>query len=112
PPSLHDALPICVTFERQRRREGLMLVRTVTYRGFVLDRDVEPLPNPFPTELAGAARAALVEALLGGGTPHPDQARIRRALERFGLYWRRSGGPLPHASTESVAGSPGAHPHP
>src|SRR5206468_12562802 len=35
-----------VTFERQRRREGLMLVRTVTYRGFVLDRDVEPLPNP------------------------------------------------------------------
>ena len=92
-----------VTFERQRRREGLMLVRTVTYCGFVLDRDVEPLPNPFPTELAGAARAALVEALLGGGTPHPDQARIRRALERFGVYWRRSGGRLSQASTESVA---------
>src|SRR5881296_2516318 len=28
-----------VTFERQRRREGLMLVRTVTYRGFVLEGD-------------------------------------------------------------------------
>src|SRR5881296_876136 len=92
-----------VVFERQRRREGLMLVRTVTYRGFVLDRYVEPLPNPFPTELAGAARAALVEALLGGGTPHPDQARIRRALERFGLYWRRSGGRLQQAATERLA---------
>src|SRR5207244_7030458 len=49
------------------------------------------------------AWAALVEALLGGGTPHPDQARIRRALERFGFYWRRSSGRLAQASTESVA---------
>src|SRR5207244_12203117 len=70
---------------------------------FLLERDVEPLPSPFPAELAGAARAALVEALLGGGTPHPDQARIRRALERFGFYWRRSSGRLAQASTESVA---------
>src|SRR5437870_3299877 len=95
-----------VLFERQRRREGLMRVRTVSYFGFLLEREVEPLPSPFPAELAGAARAALVEALLGGGTPHPDQARIRRALERFGLYWRRSGGRLSQASTASVAARP------
>jgi ATP-dependent helicase HrpA len=91
-----------VTFERQRRREGLMMVRAVTYGGFLLERDVEPLPSPFPAELAEAARGALLEALLGGATPHPDQARVRRALERFGFYWRRSGGRLAEAATERL----------
>src|SRR5205085_1742141 len=66
-----------VVFERQRRREGLMAVRTVEYFGFVLERDVEPLATPFPGELADAARAALVQALLAGETPHPDQGRLR-----------------------------------
>jgi hypothetical protein len=92
-----------VVFERQRRHEGLMRVRTVNYFGFLLERDVEPLPSPFPPELADAARAALVEALLAGHTPHPDQARVRRALERLGFYWRRSGGRLTQAATEQVS---------
>src|SRR3989442_9866965 len=77
-----------------------MRVRTVGYFGFLLERDVEPLPSPFPPELADAARAALVEALLAGHTPHPDQARVRRALERLGFYWRRSGGRLTQGATE------------
>jgi ATP-dependent helicase HrpA len=91
-----------VTFERQRRREGLMVVRTVTYFGFLLEREVEPLKDPFPAELAAAARAALTEALLAGHTPHPDQGSLRRALERFGFYWRRSGGRLEAAASERV----------
>lgn len=91
-----------VTFERQRRREGLMVVRTVTYFGFLLEREVEPLKDPFPAELAAAARAALAEALLAGHTPHPDQGSVRRALERFGFYWRRSGGRLEAAASERV----------
>ncbi|HYK81633.1 MAG TPA: DEAD/DEAH box helicase [Gemmatimonadales bacterium] len=98
-----------VSFERQRRREGLMVVRTVTYFGFLLERDVEPLPSPFPAELAAAARAALVEALLAGHTPHPDQARVRRALERLGFYWRRSGGRLAEAASERLAARLAAH---
>src|SRR5437870_1262908 len=52
--------------------------------------------------VARPARAALVEALLAGHTPHPDQARVRRALERLGSYWRRSGGRLTQAATEHV----------
>jgi hypothetical protein len=91
-----------VVFERQRRREGLMVVRTVEYCGFVLEREVEPLRSPFPPELAAAARTALVQALLAGETPHPDQGRIRKALERFGFYWRRSGGRLAEAATERL----------
>ena len=93
-----------VVFEQRRRREGLLAVRTATYFGFVLERDVEPLPNPFPPELAAAARAALVEALLAGATPHPDQTRLRRALDRFDFYWRRSGGRLAAAAPERLAG--------
>jgi hypothetical protein len=91
-----------VAFERQRRREGLMRVRTVSYFGFLLEREAEPLPSPFPSELAEAARSALVDALLGGHTPHPDQARLRRALERLGFYWRRSGGRLAQASGDNA----------
>ena len=92
-----------VVFERQRRREGLMVVRTVEYFGFTLDREVEPLRSPFPAELADAARRALATALLAGETPHPDQGRVRRALERFGHYWRRSGGALAQADSEKTA---------
>jgi hypothetical protein len=95
--------PPAVVFERRRRREGLMVVRTVSYFGFVLDREAEPLPGVFPPELAAAARAALVRALLAGETSHPDQPRLRRALERFGFYWRRSGGRLPQARAEELA---------
>ena len=95
--------PPTVVFERQRRREGLMTVHTVSYFGFVLERDSEPLANPFPPELADAARGALVQALLAGETPHPDQGRIRQALDRFGFYWRRSGGRLAQAATDHVA---------
>jgi len=39
---------------------------------------------------------------VAGETPHPDQGRVRRALERFGFYWRRSGGRLTQASTDRV----------
>src|SRR5256886_355246 len=92
-----------VVFERQRRREGLMVVRTVEYFGFVLEQEVEPLRSPFPPDLAAAAPAALVQAPLAGETPHPDQGRIRKALERFGFYWRRSGGRLADAAGERLA---------
>src|SRR5207245_8633034 len=47
-------------FERQRRREGVMVVRAVEYSGFTLERDVEALPSPLPEERADAARQARV----------------------------------------------------
>ncbi|HVH11090.1 MAG TPA: DEAD/DEAH box helicase, partial [Gemmatimonadales bacterium] len=92
-----------VAFERRRRHEGLMVVRTISYFGFELERETEPLANPFPAELADAARAALAEALRAGDTPHPDQGRVRRALDRLGFYWRRSGGRLAAAAADQVA---------
>src|SRR3989442_1184984 len=86
-----------------RRHEGLVGVRAVEYLGFRRGRVVEPRPDPFPAELEEAARAALRDALLAGETAHPNQARLRRALERFGFYWRRSGGQVAAAATERLA---------
>jgi hypothetical protein len=95
--------PPAVAFERRRKREGLYAAREVLYFGFVLERDTDPLPSPFPADLADGARAALRDAVLAGDTPHPDQSAVRRALERLGFYWRRSGGTLAAASTEAAA---------
>lgn len=92
-----------VEFEERRARGRLTVVRTLEYFGFLLERDVEPLPSPFPAELAGAARAMLVAALVGGRTPHPDQRAVRRALARCEEYWRRSGGMLEQVAPDRLA---------
>jgi len=94
-----------VEFDERRGRGRLIAVRTVEYFGFLLERDIEPLPDPFPADLADAARAALVAAVLQGRTAHPDQRPLRRALERCGEYWRRSGGTLEEAATERLSAS-------
>jgi ATP-dependent RNA helicase HrpA len=93
-----------VEFVDGRGRGKLVTVRTVEYFGFLLEREVEPLPVPFPPALAEAARAALVAALAGGRTPHPDQRTVRQALDRAGEYWRRSGGTLPAVSPDGLTG--------
>jgi len=91
-----------VTFERHRRHEGLIAVRSVEYCGFLLEREVEALNGPFPPDLVAAARRALVVALRNGGTPHPDQPRISRALHRAESLWRRSGGTLPALAVDEL----------
>jgi ATP-dependent helicase HrpA len=92
-----------VEFDERRARGGLVTVRTLEYFGFLLERDVEPLPSPFPAALAESARAALVAALVQGRTPHPDQRALRRALARCDEYWRRSGGTLAEAASDRLA---------
>lgn len=80
-------------------------MRTLEYFGFQLERESEALPSPFPDDLAGPARTALVDAFMKGRTPHPDQRQLRRALQRCDEYWRRSGGTLIDVSPERLAGS-------
>ena len=92
-----------VEFAARRRHEGLARVQALSYFGFLLEREVDGLPSPFPSDLAASARQALVDALLAGLTPHPDQAKVRRALDRLGFYWRRSGGQLAEAGAERAA---------
>ncbi|MGH7751893.1 MAG: helicase-related protein, partial [Gemmatimonadales bacterium] len=83
-----------VVIAQGRRHRGLDLARSVEYFGFVLEHEEEPLPEPFPAELEDSARHALLDALVAGDALHPEHARIRRALEEMGKYWKRSGGTL------------------
>ena len=94
--------PPQITFERHRRHEGLMAVRSVEYCGFLLEREVEALNGTFPPDLADSARRALVTALRNGGTPHPDQPRISRALHRAEALWKRSGGALTQLAPDAL----------
>ena len=94
--------PPSVEFLARRRHEGLARVQALSYFGFLLEREVEPLPSPFPPDLAEAARGALIDALVAGLTPHPDHPKVRRALDRLAFYWRRSGGRLEEAEAERI----------
>jgi hypothetical protein len=82
-----------VQYDPRHRRLPLVAVRRRTYHDFELERDAEPLED-IPADLAGQARAALVEALMTGVAHHRQGQALRRTLERLGELWRRSGGTL------------------
>jgi hypothetical protein len=77
-----------------RKHQRVTVSRMREYFGFELETDVQVLEGRFPPEHRNAALDALAEALLAGETVHPDQARIRRAVEQLAELWRRSGGAL------------------
>jgi hypothetical protein len=91
-----------VEYRTTRRYDGLFVVRRTEYFGFELDRDREPLTGAFPPKLADGARAALTAALVAGQTNHPDQGRVRRALDHLGEYWRRSAGTLKEVDPDTT----------
>jgi hypothetical protein len=99
----HAALgPPRVVLTGPRKHLGLAVERRRSYFGFDLDTDVEPLRGPIPEALRAAARDALPEAVMEGETPHPDQGRLRRAVETLDELWRRSGGALGAVSPGAV----------
>jgi ATP-dependent helicase HrpA len=93
--------PAEVVYDPRHRRMPLLAVRRRTNHGFDLERDTEALER-IPEELGGAARAALVEALVSGVAHHKDARHLRRTLERLGELWRRSGGTLAGVDTSVV----------
>jgi len=82
-----------VVYDPRHKKSPLVAVRRRTYHDFELERDAEPLET-IPPELAGQARAALVEALMTGVAHHHQARALRHTLERLGELWRRSGGTL------------------
>jgi hypothetical protein len=86
-----------------RKRLELVVSRRVEYFGFELEREVEPIPGPVPASLAEAAATALVQGLLAGTVPHPDESRIRKVVRQAREYWRRSGGAIASASEQAIA---------
>lgn len=80
--------------EPDRKHSPVMLQRRVTYYGFELSREVEPLFD-FPPELAGAARHALAEAMARGELRHPALRRNIPVVEDIRETYRRLGGITP-----------------
>ncbi len=85
-----------------RKHQTLTVFHPLEYFGFELDSVSQPIKGSFPADLADAARAGLVRALLSGEVAHPDQGRVRRAAHAIREYWRRSGGTLPSCSDERI----------
>ena len=85
-----------------RKHQRVAVSRTRRYFGFELDAEVTLLEGRFPEEWQEAALDALGAALIEGETIHPDQGRIRRAVEALDEYWRRSGGTLPAISRPAL----------
>jgi hypothetical protein len=85
-----------------RKHQRLMIERRRSYFGFGLETEAQPMTGAIPQELLEAARNVLTDALIQGETIHPDQHRLRRALEEVDELWRRSGGMLPKLSPEQV----------
>jgi ATP-dependent helicase HrpA len=94
--------PAKVVLSGPRKQQGLSLERRRTYFGFQLDTEVEPVTGAVPEPLRPVARDALAEALLAGETTHPDQQRLRRALDELNELWRRSGGTLPAVAPSAL----------
>ncbi|HEV8123596.1 MAG TPA: helicase-related protein [Gemmatimonadales bacterium] len=91
-----------VALSTRRKGQHLEIHRRLHYFGFDLENEVEPLDGEIPEPLRAAAQETMVDALLGGNTMHPDQGRIRRALEELGELWRRSGGTLPEVAPPAL----------
>ncbi|HEY9518255.1 MAG TPA: helicase-related protein, partial [Gemmatimonadales bacterium] len=94
--------PPTIVLTGPRKHQQLAVSRRLTYFGFELETDIEPLGGVIPPQLRDAARLGLARALLDGETPHPDQGRIRRAVTTLREWWRRSGGALEVASDPAL----------
>jgi len=80
-----------LVFDARHKNAPLALERRVTYFGFELEREREPV-HDFPPGLEAEARAVLAGALARGEARHPAVPRNQHAIEQVREAWRRSGG--------------------
>src|SRR5918993_840656 len=85
-----------------RKHQRLTIERRRSYFGFDLDTEAQSATSEIPRELQDAARDVLTDGLIQGETSHPDQHRLRRALDEIDELWRRSGGTVPGLSPEQL----------
>lgn len=83
-----------LALDADRKQTPVVLRRRVTYHGFELSHEREPL-HTFPPELAPAARHLLAEAAARGELRHPAMRRNQSTIEEIRSVWRRLGGGSP-----------------
>jgi ATP-dependent helicase HrpA len=91
-----------VAFEPKRKHSPLVLRRRLTYFGFELERESEPL-DEFPLGVVTEARHALAVALARGEAQHPAVERNRALVEEIRELYRRSGGQTPKLGVVELA---------
>ncbi len=78
----------------EHKHAPVQLRRRVTYHGFELSVEREPLPT-FSPALAPAARHLLAEAAARGELRHPAVRRNQPVVDEIRTVWRRLGGTTP-----------------
>jgi ATP-dependent helicase HrpA len=91
-----------VVYNPESRRAPLAIRRQVSYHGFTLEREVEPI-DAFPPELADRARRVLAEALARGEARHHGARQNQAAIESVRETYRRSGGTTPRLGFADLA---------
>jgi hypothetical protein len=83
-----------LVFDANSKRSPLVLRRRVSYHGFELQREIEPI-DEVPDALIDKARHALAEGLARGEARHHAAKNDPIAIEEIRESWRRSGGKTP-----------------
>jgi len=83
-----------LALDADRKHSPVLLRRRVTYYGFELSRESEPLPV-FPAEYAAGARHLLAEAAARSELRHSAVRRNQPIVEEVREVWRRLGGITP-----------------
>jgi hypothetical protein len=91
-----------LVFEPGAKRSPLMLRRRVSYHGFDLERETEPIDD-IPDDLLPQARRAMAESLARGQARHIAAKNDRVAIEEIREAWRRSGGVTPKLGLEELS---------
>ena len=83
-----------LAFDGKHKQSPLVLERRVTYFGFELSREREPVRD-FPAGLEAEARRVLAEAMARGEAHHHAVQANRQGIEAVREAYRRSGGVTP-----------------
>jgi len=94
--------PAELAFDAERKHSPVLLRRRLTFFGFELSRESEPLPE-FPDELATAARRLLADAAARGELRHAAVRRNQPIIEEIREVWRRLGGVTPRFGQAELA---------
>jgi hypothetical protein len=94
--------PDQIVFLPDRAQTPIARRRRVTYFGFDLEREDEPI-REWPGDDAPRARAALADALARGAALHPAVRRHRPIIDEIREVWRRSGGTTPRLGHDELA---------